>query len=168
PTWEFLVCGLGEGAPKGCRHCPAEWESCSHITGYCPVVQEARIKRHNNICGVLTEEAWRVGWEIYVESHLRDNNNELFKLDLIMVKGCCAKVVDVTVHYESGVTTLSDAVAEKDRKYQHLVGEIRTLTSANEIEFLGFPIGTRGKWCLGNDRLLSDFGVSTSHCKRVA
>ncbi|KGL84226.1 hypothetical protein N309_01748, partial [Tinamus guttatus] len=168
PTRDFLACGLGEGASRGCRHCPLEWESCSHIIGYCPAVQEARIKRHNDICGVLAEEARKIGWEIYIEPHLRDSTNELFKPDLILVKGSCAKVVDVTVCYGSGITTLSDAAAEKARKYQHLAGEVRVLTSAMEIEFLGFPVGARGKWYVGNDRLLSDTGLSTSRCKWIA
>ncbi|KGL72574.1 hypothetical protein N309_04077, partial [Tinamus guttatus] len=156
PTREFLVRGLGEGAPRGCRHCPAEWESCSHIIRYCPAVQEARIRRHNDICSVLAEEAKELGWVIYIEPHLRDNTNELFKPDLVLVKGSCAKVEDVTTRYESGLTTWSDAAAEKARKYQHLAGEVRALTSATNVDFLGFPIGTRGKWYIGNNGLLSD------------
>ena len=45
PTREFLARGRQESQIKSCRHCQAENESSAHIIGYCPVVQDARIKR---------------------------------------------------------------------------------------------------------------------------
>ncbi|KGL83141.1 hypothetical protein N309_05172, partial [Tinamus guttatus] len=168
PTREFLARGLDEGASRGCRHCPAECETCAHIIGYCPAVQEAQIKRHNKLCSLLAKEAQELGWIVYLEPHLSDSNNELFKPDLVLVKGVRAIVVDITVRYESGLTTLSDTAAEKVGKYKHLVEEVRALTSTSEIEFVGFPIGARGKWYSGNERLLTDLGLSSSHMKRIA
>ncbi|NXD18378.1 PO22 protein, partial [Nothocercus nigrocapillus] len=169
PTREFLTCGLGEGALNGHRHCPVEWESCSRIIGYCPVVQDVQIKRHNSLCGLFAKEAKRLGWEIFMEPHLRDNNKELFKTDLVIVNGICAKVADVIVLYEAGLTTLSDAVTEKAEKYRHLEEQVQALTPAMDIEFLGFPTGAWGwKWYIGNERLLTDLGLSSSHSKRIA
>ncbi|KGL78284.1 hypothetical protein N309_03757, partial [Tinamus guttatus] len=168
PTRAFLARGLGEGAVRGCRHCPAELETCAHIIGYCPAVQEARIKRHNNLCSLLAKEAQELGWVvIYLEPHLSDKTNELFKPDLVLVKGIRAIVVDITVCYESGLSTLSDAVAEKVSKYKHLVEEVRALTPVSEIEFVGFPLGARGKWYSDNERLLTDLGLSSSRSKRI-
>ncbi|KFV88667.1 hypothetical protein N308_03567, partial [Struthio camelus australis] len=168
PTREYLARGLGEGVPKGCRHCPAEWETCAHIISYCPAVQDARIRRHNVLCGLLAEEAKKLGWEIFIEPHLRGQDNEFLKPDLIVVKEGRARVVDVTVRFESNLSTLGDAAGEKVRKYQHLDEQVRSLTRAGEVQFLGFPLGARGKWYAGNDTLLADLGLSGSRMKKIA
>ncbi|NWX94457.1 PO22 protein, partial [Nothoprocta pentlandii] len=165
PSWEFLACGLGEGAPRACRHCPVEWESSLHKIGYCPVVQDARIKRH--LVWIAEERnGFQTGWEVFLEPHPRDFTEELFKPHLVLGKGVHAKVVDITVRY-SQLTTWSDVATKKARKYQHLVPDVRALTSSTETEFLGFPIGARGKFYKGNERLLSELGLSTSQSKRM-
>ncbi|KGL81735.1 hypothetical protein N309_13020, partial [Tinamus guttatus] len=146
----------------------AELETCAHIIGYCPAVQEARIKRHNILCSLLAKEAQGLGWVVYLEPHLRDKSKELFKPDLVLVKGIRAIVVDVTVRYESGLSTLNDAAAEKVGKYKHPVEEVRALTSVSEVEFVGFPLGARGKWYNGNEKLLTDLGLSPSCLRRIA
>lgn len=45
PTREFLARGRQDTQIKFCWHCQAENETCSCIIGYCPAVQDARIKR---------------------------------------------------------------------------------------------------------------------------
>ncbi|XP_059716807.1 mitochondrial enolase superfamily member 1 [Haemorhous mexicanus] len=54
PTREFLARGRHEEAVRSCRHCGARFETVAHIVGNCPITQEARIKRHNIVCEVLS------------------------------------------------------------------------------------------------------------------
>jgi len=119
PTREFLATGRKDNQLKSCQHCGADTENCSRIISYCPAVQDARIKRHNYLCELLVKEAKKKEWVIFQEPLLRDDNNELYKSDLVFVKGDQALVVDITVRYESKSTSLADAATEKIKKYQH-------------------------------------------------
>ncbi|KFR04102.1 hypothetical protein Y956_00801, partial [Nipponia nippon] len=105
---------------------------------------------------------------VFQEPLLRDNQNELYKPESIFVKEEQALVVDATVRFESKQTSLTDAAAEKVRKYWHLEDQIRELTNASVIKFVGFPLGARGKWHEGNYELLKDLGLSCSRQEKVA
>nr|XP_025963960.1 prolactin-releasing peptide receptor isoform X3 [Dromaius novaehollandiae] len=61
-----------------------------------------------------------------------------------------------------------DTAVEKVRKYQHLMEQVKELTRAGEVEFLGFPVGTRRKWYKVNDGFLDDLGLSSSRQTRIA
>uniref|UniRef100_A0A8C0TZ11 Reverse transcriptase n=1 Tax=Cyanistes caeruleus TaxID=156563 RepID=A0A8C0TZ11_CYACU len=168
PTREFLARGRDGQYIKSCRHCKAENETCSHIIGKCPITQDARIQRHNKICDLLTNIAQRKDWTVFHEPHIRDSNGQLFKPDLIFVKDNQAQVVDVTVRYESENCTLENAAKEKVTKYQHLEKEIQELTNAQQIDFIGFPLGSRGKWYPGNNTLLETLGLSKRELERTS
>ncbi|KFO52475.1 hypothetical protein N302_00029, partial [Corvus brachyrhynchos] len=168
PTREFLARGRKDKYIKACRHCEADNETCAHIIGNCPITQDARIKRHNYICKVLSEEAKKKDWVVFQEPHIRDTNKELYKPDLIFVKDARAFVVDVTVRYEASKTSLEEAAAEKVNKYKHLTEEIRELTNAKDVVFMGFPLGARGKWYHGNFELLGALGLSKTRQEKAA
>ena len=53
-------------------------------------------------------------------------------------------------------------------KYKNSSVQVKELTRAGEVEFLGFPIGTRGKWYKAIDGFLADLGLSSSHQMRLA
>ena len=129
---------------------PMPWPVCQGnatiITGYCPAVQDAHIQRHSILCGMLAEEAKRLGCGVFSEGNLMKNNNNFFRPDWAVVKGSQAKAVDVTVPYQSRSSSSGDAVAERVQKYQHLEEEVKEGTRTEEAESLGFPISTRGKW----------------------
>ncbi|KFV50815.1 hypothetical protein N341_04115, partial [Tyto alba] len=168
PTREFLARGRQETHVRSCRHCGAEIESCLHIIGYCPAVQDARIKRHNQICELLIEEAKKKEWIAFQEPLIRDEKKELFKPNLVLVREEISIVVDVTIRYESKETSLEDAAKEKIKKYQHLEDHIQELTNTTTIKFMGFPLGARGKWYQGNYNLLKELGLSGSRQDKVA
>uniref|UniRef100_W5NLC2 Reverse transcriptase zinc-binding domain-containing protein n=1 Tax=Lepisosteus oculatus TaxID=7918 RepID=W5NLC2_LEPOC len=97
PTRESLNRGQ-RGLPTLCRKCHKATETCSHILGQCPSVQNVRIKRHNKICDILADEAKKNKWEIGKEPHFRlKDTNELRKPDLIFSKDREAIVIDVTI-----------------------------------------------------------------------
>ncbi|NXE10211.1 PO24 protein, partial [Lophotis ruficrista] len=169
PTREFLARGRQELQVKSCRHCLAENESCPHIIGYCPVVQDMRIKRHNQLCESLANEAKKKDWIIFNEPLLKSDQNELDKPDLIFVKDNQALVVDMIIRYETPpATSLVDAANEKVKKCEHLKIQIQELTNCENIKFYGFPIGARGKWHQGNYELLTELGLSSSRREKVA
>ncbi|TRZ14171.1 hypothetical protein HGM15179_012939 [Zosterops borbonicus] len=116
-----------------------EFETSAHVIGNCPVTRDVRIKRHNSICEILSHEAKRENWTVYQEPHLRDEKNELYKPDLIFVKGNKAFVVDVTVRYKNNNSSLKEAAAEKAKKYQGLLPQIKELTNTDAVEFVGSP-----------------------------
>lgn len=72
PTRDFLARGRQETQIKSCRHCQAENETYSHIIGYCPPVQDMRIKRHNQLCVLLGDEAKKKEWVVVRELLLKD------------------------------------------------------------------------------------------------
>ncbi|KFQ83395.1 hypothetical protein N337_03181, partial [Phoenicopterus ruber ruber] len=168
PTREFLARGRQEMQIKSCWHCLAENVSTAHMIGCCPAGQDARIKRHNQICELLANEARKKEWVVFQETQLKDKHLELYKPDSIFVKGDQAFVVDVTVRYESKPASLANVAAEKAKKYEHLKDRVQELTSANTIKFMGFPLGARGKWYHGNYELLTELGLSTSRREKVA
>ncbi|KAJ7428232.1 hypothetical protein WISP_01485 [Willisornis vidua] len=168
PHREFLSRGQKGSCNKTCRQCKAEVESSSHIIGQCPSVQDARIKRHNYICQKLSTEAQKKKWVVFQEPRLRDENNVLFKPDLILVREDQAYVVDVTVRYGFNTTYLDEAAMEKVAKYQPLLQQIQDLTNTTNIKFVGFPLGSRGKWHQKNFELFNALGFSSSRQKRLA
>lgn len=154
PTREFLARGRQDKCNKTCRHCEAGHETCTHIIGNCLITPDARIKRHNNICQVLSEEAVKEDRVVFQEPHIRDSRKDLYKPDLIFVKDTRAFILDVTVWYKSDETSLEMVAEEKADKYKHLTKEIQNITNAKGIAFMGFPLGAWGKWYNGNFELL--------------
>lgn len=124
PTREFSARGRQDQYLKAWRHCKADNEIWAHIIGNCPVAQDAGIKRHNYICEVLSKEAKKKDGAVFQEPHISDNNKELYKPDLVLVKVAQAFVVDVTMQYESAKTSLEEGTIEKVNKYKHLEKEI--------------------------------------------
>ncbi|KFU83870.1 hypothetical protein M959_07870, partial [Chaetura pelagica] len=167
-TREFLVRGRLSSQDTSRRHCQADIESYAHIIGYCPKVQDARIKRHNNICDLLIEEDKTKDWIVFQEPNLRVDNNNPLKPDSIFVKGKQALVIVVTIRYESNLPSLSEADTEKVQKYQHLTQQIQDLTNSASVNYVGFPMGTRGKWYLGNYDISSEIRLSKSCQFKVA
>ncbi|KFW93817.1 hypothetical protein N336_05718, partial [Phalacrocorax carbo] len=168
PTRELLARGRQENQIKSCQHCQAENDSCAHIIGYCSAEQDARIKRHNHLCELLAEEVKKKDWVLFQELMVRDEQNELYKPDLVFIKEGQALVVDITVRYESKLTSLVDAAAEKIKKYQHLKDLVQELTNVNTIRFMGFLPGACGKWYQVNCKLLKECGLSSSRQEKLA
>lgn len=79
-----------------------------------------------------------------------------------------AFVVDVTVRYKHSNSSLKDAAAEKVKKYQRLLLQIKDLANAAGIEFVGFPIGAWGKWHEKTSQLLLSFGLSKTRLGKIA
>lgn len=77
PTREFLARGKHGDFARSCRHSGAEFETTADITGNCPITQDARIKRHNSICGIFSNETKRECWTVFQEPHIRIEVNEL-------------------------------------------------------------------------------------------
>jgi len=49
PRREFMARGKQDTQMKNYCHCHQENETCSHSIGYCPVMQNAGMKRHNHL-----------------------------------------------------------------------------------------------------------------------
>ena len=107
PARESLARGQQESQVKTCQRCQAESETCSLIIGYCPEVQDARIKSHQ-LCDPRAEEAQKGEWSVFHEPLLRDHRDELHKPGLTFLKGSQALVADITIRYKSIYLTSVD------------------------------------------------------------
>lgn len=79
---------------------------------------------------------------MFQEPNTGDQNNELYKPDLVFVKESQASMVDVTMKYKSIGTSLEVAAVEKVEKYKRLQEQIQEVKNATSIVFMGFPLGT--------------------------
>ncbi|KFP82639.1 hypothetical protein N310_06943, partial [Acanthisitta chloris] len=167
PHREFLARGR-QGYIRSCRHCQADTESSARIIRYCPAVQEAHIKRHNQLCQILSEEAQKKDWVVIQEPNTQDDQNHLYKPGLVFVKENQALVVNITMRYEGKDFTLEEVAKEKVEKYQHLQTQIQEMTNETDIKLFNFPLGTHAKWFQGNYKLLQILGLSKSRQERTA
>nr|XP_009937240.1 PREDICTED: LOW QUALITY PROTEIN: gamma-soluble NSF attachment protein [Opisthocomus hoazin] len=112
---------------------------------------EARIKRHNQLCDLLAEEAQKKGWLVFHESLLRDHQNKLYKPDLIFVKGDQVLVADISIRYDSKLLSLADAAAEKVKH--------KIFINCNRPFFLHFSLKTGFlKWKPDYDSAATEYG----------
>lgn len=167
PTKEFLSRGRNkEGA--ACRRCGARLESCSHILGQCPYTKGSRVHRHHKMCDLLAAEAERAGWSVIREFRLEDPAEGLRIPDLVCTKGDVALVLDVTVRYEYGPSSLRGAASEKVARYNPVKELIGAAVGARTVHVLGFPIGCRGKWPSCNTAILRQLGLTAGRRAFVA
>lgn len=107
PTREFFKRGRPETHIKSCWHYQAENEICLCIICYCPTAQNTRIKRHNQLREMLVDEGKNKDWVEFWEPLLKDEQNELYKVDLVIVKGDQDPILDNIGRYESKSTSLA-------------------------------------------------------------
>lgn len=77
------------------------------------------------------------------EQNMRDDSNEVQKLDVSFLKENQSFMVAVTVWREYPDTSLEVIVMEKVKKYRHLHKLIQELTNVVGLELMGFPLGER-------------------------
>lgn len=68
---------------------------------------------------------------------LKHEQNDLYKLHLVFVKGDAA----LGWTSQSKPTSPAGKAAQKLQKYQHLEGQVQELTNVTIIKFMGFPLG---------------------------
>uniref|UniRef100_A0A5S6QG21 Reverse transcriptase domain-containing protein n=1 Tax=Trichuris muris TaxID=70415 RepID=A0A5S6QG21_TRIMR len=91
---------------------------------------------------------------VTVEPTLR-HDDQVFKPDLIAVKGGKAWALDVVIPFESN-DTLARRHAEKCRKCACLAEPVLKLTGANVYTTGSIVIGARGAWCPKNEGTLKE------------
>ena len=163
PTRE-AICRGRPGSNVACRRCGLSVETLGHISGRCMAVKRSRIKRHNKICGILVSSTHGSKWEVMIEPHIK-SEGKTYIPDLVFLRGSEAVVVDPTVVWESKVTSLSHAASVKVAKYLPIVDALKELTGCSSVSVYGFPIGARGTWYKGNNRVLDVLGVHRSKAK---
>ena len=148
----------GRDIDPTCRRCGLTVETLGHISRSCPSVKDYRIKRHNVLTNTVAERAKQEEWCIAYEPRLLGQNNEMFKPDLVLVKGNKAVVLDPTIVYENG-DSLERANRGKEEKYQQLVPIVQEKFNVTEVEVRGLDIGCRGGWVHANSQTLHMLGI---------
>uniref|UniRef100_A0A5S6QFD0 Uncharacterized protein n=1 Tax=Trichuris muris TaxID=70415 RepID=A0A5S6QFD0_TRIMR len=124
------------------------------------------VHRHDVIVRKLTSLAEASGFTVTVEPTLR-HDDQVYKPDLIAVKGGKAWVLDVAIPFESN-DALARRYAEKCRKYTCLADPVLKLTGAKEFGTGSIVIGARGAWCSRNAGTLKEMAWNISEpCKAL-
>lgn len=165
PTREALWRGRSGGNVM-CRRCGQSVETLGHITGQCLAVKGNRIKRHNKVCGILMSAAKGQKWGVMVEPHIKVDGRTYIP-DLVFLRGDQVILVDPTVVWESKSTSLYDAAKAKVTKYTAIEKALKDLTGKSEITLFGFPVGGRGTWFPGNNKVLDVLGIHRSKAKYI-
>lgn len=117
---------------------------------------------------MLSNKAKKEDWTVFQEPHVRDDNGEMYKPDLIFVREKQALVMEVTIKCECTEASLQEAATGKVRKYQHLHEHIQELANAGDTKFGGFPAGEWRKWFYGTNELLEALGLSKTWLEKTA
>lgn len=154
--------------PAKCTLCGYHRETIRHLIGNCPMLQPNRMKSHNKVCQYLEELAVSMGWFVQREPHLVGPRGKIGVPDLVMIKGPCALIMDVTICYEAQPDTLSSAAASKVRKYTSFEPALRARhPKVRTVAVYGFPMGARGKWFCGNYEVLTKLGIGKAKAKEI-
>ncbi len=167
PTLEFRCRGRSKTVAS-CQKCSHRLESSSHILGQCPAMHGARIARHNKLCRLIGTEAESLGWVVHREWAFMTSQGALRRLDLVLVRGSFALVLDVTVRYEFAPDTLKCAAKEKVDYYGPHKSVIAQKLGVREVQVHGLPVGARGLWPKSNDKVLEVMGLSRKRSKSFA
>lgn len=152
-----------------CRYCRGSPETCSHILGACPKVQQGRIRRHHKVCDLIVTEAQRCGWSVMREVRWALPSGGALAPDLVFTKDDLALVVDVTIRYELEEDSLEAARLEKVNKYRPLCHVLpQRLLAVRRVQVFGFPVGARGKWPSTNNAFLMALGLGQARRRSFA
>jgi len=166
PTLELRSRGTGGPIPS-CRACNSRPETASHILGGCEATKLNHMERHNRLCALLAGLGGKFGWQVKHEKHVFTRDGRLGVPDLVMVRGRCLLVVDVTVVNDGSRAWMDNGRNGKVAKYKPFLGMLSLeypLVRNSSVH--GFVLGTRGKWLESNFGLLGELGVGKAEGRR--
>ena len=135
---------------KSCRRCSCPNETLGHILGQCPFVKGKRIKRHDHIVNLVSDEIKKSHppgcVRTWSEPTLRDGEGNNWRPDLVVSIPAGTYIVDVTVRYEGDGGRLHAAYQEKERKYQCIRSAAADLcaTPTDSVTVVPIVLGSRG------------------------
>ena len=62
---------------------------------------------------------------------------------------------------------MSEAAKNKVVKYTPIMKTVKDLTGKYSVSLFGFPVGERGTWCRGNNKVLNALGIHISKANYV-
>ena len=163
PTRECLARTRTQGSVL-CRRCGLTVETLGHISGACPAVKDARIKRHNSICKLIQDKMAKKGWTVLWEQKFRCPQGNLVP-DLVCISPDESKavIIDPTVVWETSLENLENAGKKKVEKYEPLRTKFK---EGVEVEIYGLAVGARGGWHKSNDIALEALEMVKGELKR--
>lgn len=152
-----------------CRLCHETTETLGHIISCCSQLKSQRMANHNRLCAELKRLAEVRGWTPYSEPHLKARDGRTGVPDMVLVKGHKAMIVDVCICFETAPGVLDDRAKDKVTKYGPFVASVKhRFQGTTLVKVFGFAMGAKGKWCSGNNMVLSALGVPQRQIKTVA
>ncbi|KRZ78133.1 Retrovirus-related Pol polyprotein from type-2 retrotransposable element R2DM [Trichinella papuae] len=134
-----------------CRHCgrsTGQRETAAHISQKCPVTQRLFIQRHNRIVHLVGEHARREGFTVHVE-HALKSAGQVYKPDLILIKGNSAHIIDIAVPWEKG-TDMHEHYERKTTKYSRITEDVKAHFGVDSCTVGAIVVGARSSWCASN------------------
>ncbi|KRY44257.1 Retrovirus-related Pol polyprotein from type-1 retrotransposable element [Trichinella britovi] len=134
-----------------CRHCghsTGKRETAAHISQKCPQTKNLYTQRHNKIVHLVAEHVRREGFTVHVEYALK-SEGQVYKPDLILIKGNAAHVLDVAVPWETG-TDMHEHHERKISKYCMMSDDVKAHFGVDSCTVGAIVVGARSSWCASN------------------
>ena len=62
---------------------------------------------------------------------------------------------------------MSEAAKKKVEKYIPIMKTVKDFTGKSSVSLFGFPVGGRGTWCRGNNKVLDALGIPRSKAQYI-
>lgn len=138
---------------KGCRWCEWPNETLPHVLDHCRHALKQKITdRHDKVVQRIKKAA-SGKWNVLKEDQPFGKNRKR-RPDLILTNGNDeALVIDITIPFDNGLDAFNDARAEKIKKYQDTVRDLKE--KYKKVTCDAIVVGALGSWDKQNDKIVN-------------
>lgn len=129
-----------------CRHCDSEYESMSHVLGFCQRGHLLRNARHHRVRTMIANALKQAGLSVFEEVPCNAADGSSKRVDIIAFDNKTRKgwVLDPTIRFENGMSQPLDVDAEKRAHYEPCTADLMARYKLTQIDVIGLFIGARG------------------------
>lgn len=137
---------------KGCRWCEWPNETLPHVFDHCKHALKQKITdRHDKVVQKIKQAA-SGKWNVLKEEQPVGKNKKR-RANLILTNGKEeALIFDVTIPFDNGLDAFNDARAEKIKKYQDAVRDLKP--KYKKVTCDAIVVGALGSWVKRNDKIV--------------
>lgn len=152
-----------------CRRCHSEFETLSHVLGFCQHGEHLRNSRHHTIRHILADSLKKVGYITYEEVPGIATQGSTRRIDIIAFKPGSKQgyILDPTIRFEVSSTQPEEVNNEKNTIYQPTVPFYKEKYNLDAIEVIGLFIGARGTISKFFVNACKNFGIPSETIKLI-
>lgn len=145
-------------------------ETVEYILSRCPKVHLMRIRRHDSIVQLVKTACEAANLRVLCEHHIRIENRQLQKPDLIIINESTAFVVDVSIvteriRIQGNNVDLHANWTHRSKIYDSDATNtyVRNLARRNNVDHGAIIISIHGLWCSKNDDLFQQLYIANKY-----